>query len=154
WKKDLRDKLDNNVPNSAADPAFWQHMVTFGVAIGLSGELDPAVDLPALVNGSKDWPNPSLGNTSGSAEIAARIDDLWHASVNGRGSFVSARNPTEFVDGLSDALATVAQRLSSASNVTANSTSFRADTRVYQASYVSGSWIGELAAYDATSAGV
>src|SRR5690606_2344605 len=59
WKKDLRDKLDNNVPNSAADPAFWQHMVTFGVAIGLRGELDPAVDLPALVNGSKDWPNPS-----------------------------------------------------------------------------------------------
>jgi type IV pilus assembly protein PilY1 len=38
--------------------------------------------------------------------------------------------------------------------VTANSTSFITNTRVYQASYVSGKWSGELAAYDASEAGV
>src|SRR5690606_23241561 len=53
-----------------------------------------------------------------------------------------------------DALATVAQRLGSASNVTANSTSFQTDTRVYQASYVSGKWTGELAAYEVSAAGI
>jgi type IV pilus assembly protein PilY1 len=31
WKRDLRGDLENNVPDSFADPAFWQHMVTFGV---------------------------------------------------------------------------------------------------------------------------
>ena len=38
--------------------------------------------------------------------------------------------------------------------MTANSTSFQSDTAVYQASYVSGLWSGELAAYSVSSAGV
>lgn len=148
WKRDLVDALANDVPTSAADPAFWQHMVTFGVSIGLRGRLDPKTDLQSITNGSKHWGDPT------DREDLDRIDDLWHASVNGHGNFVSATNPGEFVQGLVDALATVAQRLGSASNVTANSTSFQTDTRVYQASYVSGKWTGELAAYEVSSAGV
>ena len=148
WKRDLRDNLENNVPSTLADPAWWQHMVTFGVSIGLQGRLDPATDLKAIELGSKHWGDPT------DAEDADRIDDLWHAAVNGHGNFVSARNPTEFAQALADALSTVAARLGSASNVTANTTSFTAGSRVYQASYVSGRWVGELAAYDATAAGV
>ena len=53
-----------------------------------------------------------------------------------------------------DALATVAARLGSASNVTANSTSFTTDSRIYQATYVSGKWIGEMSAWDATASGL
>jgi type IV pilus assembly protein PilY1 len=94
-------------------------MVTFGVSIGLQGTLDPAVDLPAITDGSKEWPDPM------DREDEHRIDDLWHASVNGRGQFVAATNPDQFVSGLIDALSTVSERLGSASNVTANSTSFR-----------------------------
>ena len=148
WKRDLVTTLANNVPTSVADPAFWQHMVTFSVSIGQQGTLDPKTDLSSIANGSKRWPDPIP------SENSTRIDDLWHAAVNGRGSFVAARNPSEFAQGLVDALTTVAARLGSASNVTANSTSFASDTRVYQASYVSGKWTGELAAYDATRAGV
>ena len=148
WKRDLMESLANDVPESTADKAFWQHMVTFGVSIGLRGRMDPKSDLQAITNGSKRWGDPT------DREDLDRIDDLWHASVNGHGDFVSATNPAEFVQGLIDALATVAQRLGSASNVTANSTSFQTDTRVYQASYVSGKWIGELAAYEVSSAGV
>ncbi|GAB3390652.1 pilus assembly protein [Lysobacter fragariae] len=148
WKNDLRTTLENNVPDSFDDPAFWQHMVTFGVSIGLQGRLNPKTDLPSITNGTKHWGDPI------NAEDADRIDDLWHASVNGRGDFLVASNTKEFVQGLLEAFATVAQRLGSASNVTANSTSFASDTRVYQASYVSGKWAGELAAYDATAAGV
>jgi len=121
-------------------------MVTFGLSIGLRG--NPGLDLVSIANGSKSWPNPL------DDEDLDRIDDLWHASVNGHGSFVAATNPTVFVQGLIDALATVAARTGSASNVTANSTSFQSDTRVYQASYVSGKWIGELSAFDASAAGV
>ena len=147
WKRDLV-ALANDVPTSVADPAFWQHMVTFGVSIGLRGRLDPNTDLQAITNGSKHWGDPT------DQEDLDRIDDLWHASVNGHGNFVTATRPEEFVQGLVDALATVAQRLGSASNVTANSTSFQTDTRVYQASYVSGRWTGELAAYEVSAAGV
>lgn len=148
WKRDLVSDLANDVPASTADPAFWQHMVTFGVSIGLQGTLNPKTDLQGITNGSKHWPDPYVDTGAG------RIDDLWHASVNGHGNFVTASNPSEFVQGLIDALATVAQRLGSASNVTANSTSFQTDTRVYQASYVSGKWTGELAAYEVSAAGV
>lgn len=148
WKRDLVTTLANDVPPSTADPAFWQHMVTFGVSIGLRGRLDPKGDLQGITIGSKNWGDPT------DAEDLDRIDDLWHAAVNGHGNFVAATDPTVFVQGLIDALATVAQRLGSASNVTANSTSFQTDTRVYQASYVSGKWTGELAAYEVSAAGI
>lgn len=148
WKADLVPGLANNVPTSVADPAFWQHMTTFSISIGQQGTLNPRTDLPSITNGSLNWPDPIP------SENTTRIDDLWHAAVNGRGSFVVAKNPAEFAQGLVDALSTVAARLGSASNVTANSTSFITNTRVYQASYVSGKWIGELAAYDATQAGI
>jgi type IV pilus assembly protein PilY1 len=146
WKQDL-NSLDNDVPSSDADPAFWQHMTTFSLAIGQSGTLDPDTDLVSIKNGSKYWPAPS-------ADKPSTIDDLWHAAVNGHGNFVAASNPTKFAQALVDALATVAARTGSASNVTANSTSFQSDTAVYQASYVSGKWTGELASYAVSSAGV
>ncbi|UBB26158.1 pilus assembly protein [Pseudoxanthomonas japonensis] len=148
WKRDLRD-LENDVPDSDDDPAFWQHMVTFGVSIGQKGTLNPTqATLDAIANGSTRWPDP-ISNSG-----AQRIDDLWHAAVNGRGDFIVANNTQNFVQGLQDAINTMAKRQGSASNVTANSTSFVSDTRVYQAKYMSGSWTGELSAYDATAAGV
>jgi type IV pilus assembly protein PilY1 len=149
WKSDLRTALDNNVPRSAADPADWQHMVTFGVSIGLQGNLTPnEATLDAITDGSKRWPDP-ISNSG-----AARIDDLWHASVNGRGKFMVASNTKQFTAGVLDAINTVGERTGSASNVTTNSTSFTTDTRVFQAKYVSAKWTGELTAYDATAAGV
>lgn len=154
WKTDLRtgDDFDgdhNDVPTSSADNAFWQHMVTFGVSIGLQGTLKQDSDtLRRLELGSTLWPNPM------DREDARRIDDLWHAAVNSRGGFIVANNTQSFVQGLQDAINTMAERQGSASNVTANSTSFVAETRVYQAKYMSGAWDGELAAFDATAQGV
>ena len=151
WKTDLRTDLENDVPKSDEDPAFWQHMVTFGVSIGQKGTLTPnATTLQAITNGSTRWPDPVNPDT----ESARRIDDLWHAAVNSRGDFIVASNTNEFAAGILTAINTVAERQGSASNVTANSTSFVSDTRVYQAKYVSGKWSGELSAYDATAAGV
>ncbi|KGQ20481.1 Type IV fimbrial biogenesis protein PilY1 [Lysobacter dokdonensis DS-58] len=146
WKNDLRT-LPNNVPKSTDDPAFWQHMTTFGVSIGLKGNLDPKTDLNGLVTGGKRWGNPL------DREDEDRIDDLWHASLNGHGDFVVAKDPTEFARALVDALSTVEERDGSASNVTANTTSFIAGARIYQARYVSGKWTGELSAFDASEGG-
>lgn len=147
WKTDLRTDLSNIVPKTAANPAFWQHMVTFGISIGLSGNtgFQRVGDVPTTFNG---WPNPN------DAEDADRIDDLLHAAVNGRGTFLAAGNPTEFADGLKAALAAVTERTGSFSNVASNSTSLDAGTQVFQANYVSGVWTGELYSYSATAAGV
>lgn len=143
WKNDLRSDLTNNVPTSNANPAFWQHMVTFGVSIGEQGTLNPGSDLPDLISGSTAWPNP---NTS---ENATRIDDLWHAAVNSRGEFIVASDADAFTDALQSALGTIADRLGSGASLAANSTALDEESSnvTFQAQYWSGSWRGDLSAY-------
>lgn len=147
WKSDLRTDMTNNVPSTSANPAFWQHMVTFGIALGLAGNTgySSVGQVPANFT---NWPNPN------DDEDGDRIDDLLHAALNGRGQFVSAADPQAFADGLSVALSAITERTGSFSNVAANSTSVDGGTRIYQASYVSGIWTGELQGYPVTSDGV
>ncbi|WP_407354409.1 pilus assembly protein [Luteimonas sp. R10] len=146
WKNDLRTDLPNIVPNTTVNPAFWQHMVTFGISIGLRGTtgFTSVADVPSNYS---SWPDP-LDN-----EDADRIDDLLHAAVNSRGTFLSASNPREFAEGLEAALAAIVERTGSFSNVAANSTSLDAGTRLFQANYVSGVWTGDVLAYARNAAG-
>jgi type IV pilus assembly protein PilY1 len=147
WKRDLRTDLTNAVPTSTDDPAFWQHMTTFSISIGIKGTLNPTLDLPDITSGAKSWPNPVQNNITA-------IDDLWHTAVNGHGDFVVATSPEVFAAALKDALATITSRTGSNSNVSANSFSLSSSTRIYLAKYVSGQWTGELQAYPITAAGV
>lgn len=147
WVRDLRSDLPNIVPSTPADPGFWQHSVTFGLSIGLKGTLNPDTDLPALTTGAKSWPDPTAN------EDATRIDDLWHASINGRGKFVAATNSEQFAQGLKDALSTITARVSSSSNVSTSTTSISTDSQAFQASFIGGQWTGELAAYQLTASG-
>lgn len=140
WKEDLRPDMPNDVPFTTANRAFWQHMVTFGISIGIKGTLDKN-DITDLTSGAKAWTNPIINSD------LARIDDLFHASVNSRGEFVAATNATEFAKALKDALAAISGRIGSSSNVAANSVSVGGNTRIFQAKYITGEWTGELAAY-------
>ena len=142
WKTDLREDLRNDVPSSAANPAFWQHMVTFGVSLGAAGTLDPKTDLADLIAGDKSWPQPST-STTGSP---ANIDDLWHATLNSRGDFILAQNADEFSGALQTALGAIADRLGSGASLAANSSSLDGDNVTYQARYWSGTWRGDLVA--------
>ncbi|MFM5598998.1 pilus assembly protein [Aeromonas veronii] len=131
WKRDLRPDLANKVPTSTADPANWQHLVNFTVGFGVNGSLNPANGIPSR------WPNPYSSD-------AKKIDDLWHAAVNSKGSFFSAADPNTFAAALSSTLAQIAARNSSASSVTANATRLDSNTHIYQARYNSGDWSGQL----------
>ncbi|MDO5610325.1 MAG: PilC/PilY family type IV pilus protein [Pseudomonadota bacterium] len=151
WKTDLRTDMPNVVPSSSENPAFWQHMVTFGISIGLKGTLDPnnSATVAGLKDGSIVWPNPNA------AEDERRIDDLWHAAVNGRGQFIAAANPTEFANGLKAALSKISERLGSSSNVAASTTGqITTGSMAFSASFVSGTWTGELQAYAIDSSGI
>ncbi|ATY82581.1 pilus assembly protein [Aeromonas veronii] len=131
WKRDLRPDLANKVPTSTADPANWQHLVNFTVGLGVNGSLNPANGIPSR------WPNPYDSDEF-------KIDDLWHAAVNSKGSFFSAADPDTFAEALSSTLAQIAARNSSASSVTANATRLDSNTHIYQARYNSGDWSGQL----------
>jgi type IV pilus assembly protein PilY1 len=159
WKTDLltRDvtgysgSAENRVPFSVANPAFWQHMVTFGVGFGVKGKLTDAEVAKAMA-GTGYWPKPK--HTTGTDEPPENIDDLRHAAVNGHGSYVNANNPEEFTQGIADALNRIGERRGSASNVLANSTSISTESFVYQATYTAGAWRGELLAYPISAAGL
>ncbi|WP_155951990.1 PilC/PilY family type IV pilus protein [Pseudoxanthomonas suwonensis] len=154
WKTDLRSDLDNIVPTGTQNPAFWQHMVTFGISIGLKGTLDQGSVAQVLQDGRPrrngtdvNWPDPT------DDENAERIDDLLHAAVNGHGEFIAATSADQFRDSLTSVLGQIQARLASGSNVATNSTTFQSDTRAFQATYRTGTWTGELTAYSVTAAG-
>ncbi len=140
WVEDLRSTLSNEVPTNPADPAFWQHMVTFTVGLGVEGTLDTVADWPDIESGSTPWPNPVSGNEQ-------HIDDLWHAAVNSRGGFFSASDPETFADSLSAVLSAISDRTASAASVALNTGSIASGSKVYQARFDSGDWSGQLLAY-------
>lgn len=152
WKRDLLPGVPNRVPTSPQNPAFWQHMVTFGVGLGVTGSIDPDDAFAAIGSGDAiTWPDP-VGTAA--SFNAPKLDDLLHAAVNSRGGFFSAADPVTFAEELSKTLATISERTASGSNVAANSVALRDETRIFQASYVGGQWTGELASYPISASGV
>ncbi|MBY6191839.1 hypothetical protein KUV22_15520 [Microbulbifer agarilyticus] len=149
WKNDLRTDLDNQVPvkDDTIDPAFWQHMVTFGVAFGVEGSVNKDTAFAAIQSGATvTWPNPNSNS--------AKVDDLLHASVNGRGGFFSAADPQSFAEDLSEVLENIVGRTDgSASSVATNSTRLGTDTVIYQARFNSTDWSGEIRALNLNSDG-
>lgn len=135
WKRDLRPDLANKVQTNTSDPAFWQHMVTFTVGLGVSGTLPPPPAAPGT------WPDPALGN-------AQKLDDFWHAAVNSRGEFFSAANPTEFATTLTATINNIIGRNAGAAAVAvSNANVTGSDNQSYASKYNSGNWSGDLLAY-------
>lgn len=139
WSQDLRPGLANQVPPNALDPAYWQHMVNFTVGLGVVGNLNPATDLPALTNGTKSWSNPLPGSAS-----AAKVDDLWHAALNSRGTFFSAKNPVQFTNGLSAVLNNINNRTSTASSVSRSGQSVGSRISTFLPEFKAGIWTGTI----------
>lgn len=145
WKRDLLTGIDNKVPTTADDPAFWQHMVTHSVGLGVTGNVNPNLALNAVITGTPTitWGDP----TSGGDGIPAKTDDLLHAAVNGRGSFFSAGNPEEFAASLKSILSKITAEVGSTTGLAANAGSAGTDTVVYQAKYDTSNWSGQLLAF-------
>lgn len=162
---------DDNVPANGQDVATTQHMTTFTLGLGVRGKMvysptyktDTSGDFYDVAHGTTvksgicswqgsgkcNWPIP------GSDKIE-NVDDLWHAAVNGHGTYFSATDPDSLASGLTDALATIintprpgtaAAAASSNPNVSAN------DNYVFSSSYKSVEWYGELIRQQITAEG-
>lgn len=156
----LKKLCDNNVPGSGKDKNSQQHMTTFTIGLGVSGTItyepnyETAVDTTALqyidiLTGPENWPkvNITSGDCSGT-NCPPLIDDLWHAAVNGRGTYYSASDPASVVTGLRAALAGVSARVGSgAAAATSNLEPVAGDNFVYMATYRSVKWDGDLRAF-------
>jgi VCBS repeat-containing protein len=148
YENDLAPDVDDEVPTNFIDKANWQHMVTYSITFGVNGQLNP--DNYDLYNIDPDlrvyptWPSP-LG--SDSAAKQAKIDDVWHAAVNGRGKYLSADNPQELIAYFQDIMNDLMARVGSGSSVTINGEELEAGTIVYQTVFNTEGWTGDVKGY-------
>ncbi|MBF0102724.1 MAG: hypothetical protein HQK77_17625 [Desulfobacterales bacterium] len=144
YKNDLSTTLPNLVPTNTLDTAAYQHIVTYGISFGMNGTLNRNnYNIPNCIAGTSPCPTwPSIVN-----DQSTTIDDLWHATINGRGEFYSAENPDMLVDALNRIKYDIEERTASASSVATNFQELRTDTRIYHATYNTNNWFGDLKAY-------
>ncbi|MDX5299767.1 MAG: pilus assembly protein PilY, partial [Gammaproteobacteria bacterium] len=125
----------------------WQHMVTFGVGLGVTGSINPDTAWDALETGATiNWPNPTSNS--------AKLDDLLHAAVNGRGGFFSAADPNAFAEGLIEVLRAIVARVEASATASATSSSvLLTESKSYEAGFRSGDWTGTFRSYEISGAG-
>lgn len=155
YTTDLRASMSNDVPISTKDSNSKQHMVTFTMGLGVNGllsygsayETGGSADYTAIGQGTKDWGDPIKDQIRNARTDDERIDDLWHAAVNGRGKYFSAANPTEVTSSLELALNDItATTGAAAAAATSNLEPVAGDNYAYVASYETQTWYGNLEA--------
>ena len=148
YQTDLRTDLANNVPTTQKDSASFQHMTTFTVGLGLAGQLNfdsnyesqTVGDFLDIKQGAKNWPVPVSGSET-------TLDDLWHAAVNGRGTFFSAKNPVDLANGLAETINSLQSRVGAgAAAATSNLQPVAGDNFAFTAQYQTVAWTGDLEA--------
>ncbi len=166
YKNDLIPTLPNKVydpervSNNVLDTAPHQHMVTYGVAFGVSGNLNPddynqdpaSPDFMKCIN-SADCTLDAYPNWPSSISIRSKetIDDLFHATVNGRGDFLTAKDPQELADALTALISNILSRLGSSASVSINGDALYGQIHdkvlIFQGSYQPTDWTGDVKAY-------
>ncbi|MFH2220519.1 MAG: PilC/PilY family type IV pilus protein [Pseudomonadota bacterium] len=147
YETDLAPTVDNNVPTSFIDDNNKQHMVTYGITFGVLGNLDPDdydfYDPLTTKKGIYDivWPKPDTSDPQ------AKIDDVWHAAVNGRGKYLSADNPEELIQYFQDIMNDLMARIGSGASVSVNGEELNFGTVIYQSTYNTEGWSGDVKAY-------
>lgn len=151
------DVCGNGDPVNAA-----QFMKTFTLGLGASGYMQFRADYLSATSGDffavnqGASPNASSGICTWQASGACNwpvplsntltaIDDLWHAAVNGDGTYFSASDPTTLFTGLSSALSAIdVQTKASAAATTSNPNVSAGDNQIFVSNFSSGEWTGDL----------
>jgi type IV pilus assembly protein PilY1 len=125
-----------------------QGMTTMTLGLGIDGTLvyeDRYKDqitgsFADLKNGAINWPVPA-------ADSPTAIDDLWHAAVNGNGTYYSARNPKVLRESLIKGLSEINSVFGAGSAAASSSLApVAGDNFQYVASYRTAKWTGNLEA--------
>ncbi len=142
------DVCSNDVPVSTTDNNIKQHMTTYTLGLGVDGTLSFVSDYKTATKGdyynlthglsSVNWPVPAADNETA-------VDDLWHAAVNGRGTYFSAKDPAQLATGLNAALAAIGSQIGAASAAaTSTLNPVAGNNYAYVASYSTVKWQGNL----------
>lgn len=169
WATDLRSDLDNKVAgylpdksttlfgvplttgqdprdnkeiywNPKNDPASWQHLVQFMIGFGASGTLpNETAVYNRLRNGAIAWPEVAVGTDDG-----RKIDDMWHAAINSRGSFFTASDPAALVKAITDIIASIIARRGGSTAIAVSLPILTSTIAGFRAGYDTSDWSGFL----------
>jgi type IV pilus assembly protein PilY1 len=157
YKTDLRPTMKDNVPTSEKNKASHQHMVTFTLGLGLDGlmtyrpdyETATAGDFYKIKTGSSGcpWTKGTCNWPQARGDTPSALDDLWHAAVNGRGIYFSAKDPISLQTGLTNTLASINMVSgAAASSATSTPNITPTDNFIYSSTYRTVKWDGEVVA--------
>jgi type IV pilus assembly protein PilY1 len=120
------------------DPNPDLHLNTYALTLGMKGTLWPTAANPFV--SPPTWPTPVINS-------ASMIDDLWHATLNGRGQMYLATTPEETAAGIQAGLADIISQVSAQSGVAvATMNLVRGDSRAYFGTYNPSGWKGDVTA--------
>jgi type IV pilus assembly protein PilY1 len=165
---DSNKYLGNDVcGNADTDPV--QRMFTFTLGLGASGNMQfrsdyataTAGDYYAVANGVTPSTTACTWQTSGTctwptpvSNTLTTIDDLWHAAVNGHGTYFSATSPSSLYTGLTTALSSIDDVLAASAAVTTSVPNITStNNQAFLSNFNSGIWTGELQSHTVLTSG-
>lgn len=120
------------------------HMNTYALTLGVNGTI---FGKDAAATAAPFARNPTWPSTYASNEPTA-VDDLWHATINGRGQMLSAADTTTAASKVQEALADVLIKAGAQSAVAVSRVNLKAgDSTAYVSSYQVNGWYGDLQAF-------
>ncbi|MBV7535075.1 hypothetical protein KW842_04745 [Duganella sp. sic0402] len=165
----LRPSLEPDMSKPGSVPAAagentHLHMNTYTLGLGVDGIMTyepnydtapkPGGDFYNLITqapsgcpwnggGAYVWPNPDVTNTA--STVQERVDDLWHAAINGHGKYFSAQDPKDVVNGLREALSNMQVRTGAAAAAATSTPNITlTDNDIFSATFTTVHWYGEL----------
>jgi type IV pilus assembly protein PilY1 len=145
--------VDKSDVSPGADRNPNLHVNMYGMILNLTGRIfgntatypnqnnDPYTYPP-------DWSNAPVGDPTVPNRDMGAIDELWHATINGRGQMLLATSPEVTRDAVLTVVANVVSKGGAAAAVAvSNPNPVPGDNYAYASSYNSGSWSGDLNAY-------
>ena len=143
YERDLHPELADELPATGRDrqwaPAealprqrMHQHMKTYTLGFGTHGASSFA-DLPAGDGNPNTSYRTPFAWSDPYGQGPAKIDDLLHAAVNGRGEFLPAKNPAALLHALQEALQAFSQGAASVAAAAFNSTALKGNLIEYRA---------------------
>ncbi|WP_295583310.1 PilC/PilY family type IV pilus protein [uncultured Lamprocystis sp.] len=160
--------------NPANDPADWQHITTYTIGLGVAGNVSypegtwTSDSNPCEKPDDEECKNISIDGfpgawnaiggtaTSPNANLipaAVKIDDTWHAGINGRGDYLNAGDAAALAAAFSnvlDAVSTLAKD-SSAAAVAVNTGTTASQDIIYQARLNATGWSGDIRSYQVSA---
>jgi type IV pilus assembly protein PilY1 len=141
---------DVTTPDAWLDCNKNLHMNFYAITLGTRGlQFDPDADPeqnPYVT--APTWP------TTFPPRHPSAVDDIWHATINGRGKLLNAKSSDELADKLKELLGSLNEGAGTASTAAVSTGSVGSDTRLFQVSFDAEDWSGNLTAQQFATGGV